>query len=418
MSAEEIPSAIDDLLEEICSAAVNAAPGAEYAGISIADRRTGLERRAATDDLVHEVDALQTRCGEGPSLDVVEGRWVTRSDDLGVDARWLDYGPRAAALGIRSQLRLTLFDEPGRVAGLDLYSSRTGAFDDETAEVVMRLALRAANLLGRVMAHREPVDPVTAAARRRRDEELRVRLVEEDDLSSSMAALWMLPTKGSVLEELLVGVASLAVRAVPRGDGAGLTLREPSRPDVLVMTHPFVGEVDEIQYRLAQGPCITAADTRRTVVAGSLGGDSRWPRFGSTVARLGVHSALSLPLLTPSGLVGTVNVYARTKHAFDERAAELGELFSVPAAVAVENAQLLAVAQRAADSLQRAQGVRAVVDQAVGIMMSRSGENEEQTLERLRLLSQHSHAKLSVVAQGIVEQATKRARSRRGPATD
>ncbi len=66
--------------------------------------------------------------------------------------------------------------------------------------------------------------------------------------------------------------------------------------------------------------------------SGSLGAGARWPQFGSRVARLGVYSAVSLPLITPTGVVGALNVYAHAKHVFDERAAELGELFAVPAA--------------------------------------------------------------------------------------
>ena len=149
------------------------------------------------------------------------------------------------------------------------------------------------------------------------------------------------------------------------------------------------------------------------MLSGSLGSDARWPRFGAQVARLGVHSALSLPLITPSGVVGAINIYAHTKDTFDERAAELGELFAVPAAIAVQNAQVLAEARRLAQRLQQALETRAVIDRAVGILMSRSGVTEQEALTRLRTLSQHEHAKLPQVAQSIVDEAVKRARQPR-----
>ena len=60
-----------------------------------------------------------------------------------------------------------------------------------------------------------------------------------------------------------------------------------------------VSEIDDIQYGIGQGPCITAAREGQTVMSGSLGSDPRWRKFGSTVARLGVHSVLSLPLVHP-----------------------------------------------------------------------------------------------------------------------
>ena len=59
-----------------------------------------------------------------------------------------------------------------------------------------------------------------------------------------------------------------------------------------------------------------------------------------------MHSVLSLPLIIPEGVVGAMNVYARDRHVFDDRVAELVEIFAVPAAVAVQNAQVLAQAQR------------------------------------------------------------------------
>lgn len=168
------------------------------------------------------------------------------------------------------------------------------------------------------------------------------RWVEDEDLRTSVTALTTLATGQLKLEDLLVEVATFAVRAIPGADGAGLTLLEHDRPDTVVTTAPFVREVDDIQYTIRQGPCISAAELGLTMRSGSLGGDPRWPRFGATVARLGVNSAVSLPLITPNRVVGALNVYAYAKHAFDERAAELGGLFAVPAAIAVQNAQILA----------------------------------------------------------------------------
>ncbi len=147
-------------------------------------------------------------------------------------------------------------------------------------------------------------------------------------------------------------------------------------------------------------------------MSGSLGGDPRWPRFGGQVARLGVHSVVSLPLTTPDGVVGAMNVYAHAKQAFDERAAELGEIFALPAAIAVQNAQVLAQAQRLAARLQSALETRGVIDRAVGIVLSRSGGTEEQALERLRSLSQREHRKLAEVAARVVDEAVRRAQAR------
>ena len=73
------------------------------------------------------------------------------------------------------------------------------------------------------------------------------------------------------LEETLTQVATFAVRAIPGADGAGLTLLEEHRSDTIVATDPFVRDVDTIQYSLGEGPCISAANERRTFTSGFLG---------------------------------------------------------------------------------------------------------------------------------------------------
>jgi len=246
------------------------------------------------------------------------------------------------------------------------------------------------------------------------DPEAAVRTAaQDDDLTQSLAALSRLSSSRLGLEDLLTRVATYAVRAIPGADGAGLTLIEVDRADTIVKSDPFVRVVDDIQYGLGEGPCITAAATGTTMRSGSLGGDRRWPRFGPRVGRLGVHSVLSLPLRAGDEVLGAMNVYAHARDAFDERAERLGEFFAVPAAIAVQNAQILAQTQRLATNLQAALTNRAVIDQAVGILMSRSGVTAEEAFARLRELSQREHTKLAGVAADIVHAAVTRARSRR-----
>ena len=157
------PVDVDELLHLICRAAIDSVPGAEYAGITIADRQGKLETPAATHQLVHRVDALQYQFRQGPCVDAVGGRWQARSDDLSADIRWPVYGPLAAGLGIVSQMGIELFDEPGCIAGLNLYSSAAGAFDDDTVEAAMLFAIQAAHTLGRVLTHKDLTAAMTSS---------------------------------------------------------------------------------------------------------------------------------------------------------------------------------------------------------------------------------------------------------------
>ncbi len=113
--------------------------------------------------------------------------------------------------------------------------------------------------------------------------------------------------------------------------------------------------------------------------SGSLSGDPRWPRFGPRAGWLGVHSVLSLSLLVQDTVVGAMNVYARPKDAFDDRAERIGQLFAEPAAIAVQNAQILAQTQRLAANLAAALTNRAVIDQAIIISRSASPRKRRST---------------------------------------
>jgi GAF domain-containing protein len=234
---------------------------------------------------------------------------------------------------------------------------------------------------------------------------------DQTNLADSLASLSRLSSQLE-LTDLLTKVAGFAVRAVPGADGAGLTLLESDRSDVVVKSTEFVRRIDDIQYSLGEGPCISAAEQGTPMRSGSLGGDARWPRFGPRAGRLGVHSVLSLPLLTPNGVVGAMNIYAHAHDAFDEHAEELGETFAMPAAITVHNAQILAQTARLANRLEAAIVSRSVIDQAIGIIRGRSGVDADEAYQRLRALSQNDHLKLRLVAANLVEEAVRRARSR------
>ena len=237
------------------------------------------------------------------------------------------------------------------------------------------------------------------------------------DVRVGIAGLASLVTGSLGLDELLRRVATFARNAIPGADGAGVVLLTRGladrRVDALAASDPFVAEIDQIQHvTLHEGPSITAASEGRTVRSGSLGGEKAWPRFGPRIGRLGVHSALSLPLLLPDRVIGAINLYARGKDVFDEHAAQLGELFAAPAAVAVHNAQVLTQAQTLAAQLQKALSTRPVIDQAIGLIRGRTGASADEAFARLREISQSEHTKLADVAQRLVDEAVRRARAR------
>jgi GAF domain-containing protein len=207
------------------------------------------------------------------------------------------------------------------------------------------------------------------------------------------------------LEDMLTCVATLAVQAIPGAQGAGITVLQDNLPDTIVSSADFVREVDLIQYRLGEGPCIAAVNERRTVRVGSLSQASNYPRFGPLAAGLGVNSSLSLPLITTGGVLGSLNVYARVRNAYSATSADVGELFAKPAATSVANAQTFAEAQRLAVHLRSAVSRHELINRAVGILMERAGCRADEALAALDELRRAADEGLVSAAQRVVDGA-------------
>lgn len=243
---------------------------------------------------------------------------------------------------------------------------------------------------------------------------------DEIDLADGLRGLAALVTGRMSLEDSLAEIAVFAAQAIPNVDGAGVTVLRRRGATMGIgawsVTAPFVREIDIIQYEtLQEGPCITCMQERVAVISGSLGSDERWPRFGGRVARLGVSSSLSLPLLIGDQVVGSINCYSYTEDAFGQHAERLGSLFAGPAAVSVFNAQTMIAARDQAEQLKQALESRAVIDQAIGIIRARSGATAEEAFDRLRQVSQIENTKLREIAVRLVEEAARRARARKEP---
>jgi GAF domain-containing protein len=240
---------------------------------------------------------------------------------------------------------------------------------------------------------------------------------DEVDLYLGLSGVARIVAGGRGVFDLLGDVAEFAMQAIPGVDGAGVMLIDADsctpRAEGWAATPQFVRDIDALQYGvLNEGPCVTCMQSRRPTVSGSIGSDDRWPHFGGHVARMGVHSVLALPLMIADRVIGAINAYAYQRDAFAEHAVQLGAQFAGPAAVSVYNAQLLASAQERTDRLQRALSSRAVIDQAIGIIRSRSGGTAEEAFDRLARMSQAENVKLNVVAERLVEEAVRRARTR------
>jgi GAF domain-containing protein len=144
------PNDVDSQLELLVQMARASMPEIDHVGVSVSYSDGRLETRAATSDLVHQLDGLQYSLGEGPCLHAIEDEPVVKVENARCDNRWPEYMPRAVDLGLRSQLGVRLYVDEKERGGLNLYSTSSDTIDPETEHFAEFFASHAAQALGRV----------------------------------------------------------------------------------------------------------------------------------------------------------------------------------------------------------------------------------------------------------------------------
>lgn len=143
------PGTLDETLDAIVHAARASVPGFDHVGISIVHRDGRIETRAATGQLVRELDALQYELAEGPCVSSLRDEPVVVVEHLSHEQRWPRYVPRAVQAGLRAQIGLQLFSERETLGGLNLYSTDADGVEPEALRSAELFAVHAALALGR-----------------------------------------------------------------------------------------------------------------------------------------------------------------------------------------------------------------------------------------------------------------------------
>ena len=133
------------MVARICELAVELVEVCDHASLTLRTRRGRLRTVAASSPLGEEFDALQYELDEGPAVLTATAAEPCRSNDVGRDARWPVWGPKAAERGARSVVSVGLTVNGGRPMGaVTLYSHRLGVWDEQEYDRAYLFALHAA----------------------------------------------------------------------------------------------------------------------------------------------------------------------------------------------------------------------------------------------------------------------------------
>lgn len=205
------------------------------------------------------------------------------------------------------------------------------------------------------------------------------------------------------LDDAIAQIVVSAVDTIAPAAGAGIARTGPGTVPSAYATSDDVRTLDQLQVRLHQGPCVTAADhppDRGFVHARDLAGRDRdlWPSFAPQAVVLGYRSLLSLPLSHAAGHSSALNFYAREPHAFDEEAVVTASLFSL-------QAETLLYGVRSAESMRRALNTRDLIGQAKGVLIERFHLTDDDAFQLLVEASQSTNRKLVDVARWLLSEA-------------
>jgi GAF domain-containing protein len=225
------------------------------------------------------------------------------------------------------------------------------------------------------------------------------------DLTAAYVELQNLILDGPDVTDFLQQLAILASAIVP-GTHCGITLRRDSQIATVVSSDAVAMRMDEVQYVRGRGPCLTAIHEGTRVDVPDMAVENRFGDYAGHAVVNGIHSVASLPLTLDGKTLGALNLFATTPHAFTDHDIARVEAFTAQAATALTILLRHASHTVLDDELREALATRAVIDQALGILMVTRKIGSHEAFEILRHASQTTNRKVSTIAAELIQDMT------------
>jgi GAF domain-containing protein len=201
----------------------------------------------------------------------------------------------------------------------------------------------------------------------------------------------------AALEELTARIA-----VVLGLTGSGVSLCRGDRLEFDTGLGGAAAELEKVQQRTQDGPCVTAFRTGVPVTVSDLVTHGRWPAYEQAAAEVGIHAVASIPLKIGDRSVGALNLYAaepREWHPDDVAAAAvMGDMATGYLLHASAHKQQVELA----DQLQHALDHRLVIEQAKGMLAARHETSPDEAFERLRRHARSKGVSVHAVADAVV----------------
>lgn len=199
-------------------------------------------------------------------------------------------------------------------------------------------------------------------------------------------------------------VVALVERTIPNCHAAGISLLVDGEPTTAAVSDRLAIEIDLVQYRTEEGPCLAAMSDANVIRIDLLERDSRFTRFAPGALDHKIESVLSIPLIAMDRVVGALNLYSHLPNAFDASSEAAVQPMADVAAEAIGTSPLYASALDMVEGLMETLESQALINQAAGVIMAGEGRTAEEALNRLRQLAMSSGKPMRAVSQLVLEE--------------
>ncbi|GGX81303.1 RNA-binding protein [Streptomyces fructofermentans] len=220
---------------------------------------------------------------------------------------------------------------------------------------------------------------------------------------SAAVMQWLLETDS--LEDFLQSLADAALK-LTQAAGVGVTIERDHRPLTVVSAGSAALPLDEKQYGQDDGPCLQSARTGKEIVVDDMLGETAWGDYPAYAAASGIRSSLSLPIADLIGPVGALNCYTGPPRAFHGADLTVLRSLAAQAGSAIMLAERLADTRQFAEQMRTAMQSRAVIDQALGMVMAQRRCTADVAFGILRSASQHRNIKLRELCAQMITSLT------------
>jgi GAF domain-containing protein len=204
------------------------------------------------------------------------------------------------------------------------------------------------------------------------------------------------------LRQVLADLAHSARASTPGDNHVGISLsHRDGTVETLAATDPLVHRLDQRQYELGEGPCLSAIWEEGLVVVNDARTEGRWPSFMRYAVDQGLRAQMGMRIYVEDKTVGGLNLYSTEHETIEPEVEQVMRLFASLAAVAMGKAATV-------ENLNAALVTRKRIGQAVGILMERYELDEDRAFQYLARLSQTRNTKLRDIADELVEAAIRR----------